>query len=80
MNIVSKWDKNEPFASLLAGSMEWWLLLPITLSVDDPRRLVRLFGLFTGLIWFFPAGVIWIFAVIPLLFLTLIEAFWKQPL
>jgi hypothetical protein len=79
MNTLFEWDKNEPFASLLAASFEWWLLLPITLSVDDPRRAVRLLGLFTELAWFFPAGVIWLFAAIPLLFLATIEAFWKQP-
>lgn len=58
--------------------IEYWMLLPLTLTMEHRNRWVRLLGLLWCFVWFLPAGIPWLFLTVPTLFAILIETTWKE--
>ena len=65
---------------LLFWSLEYWVAWPLTLTLGHKNRFVRLAGIPLFMLWILPAGIPWMFFVVPNLFAVLIESLWKERL
>jgi hypothetical protein len=63
---------------LLDWMMDWWLMLPLTVTMGHKNRFVRLVGIPWMLIWFLPTGIPFLILAGPVLFTIIGESTWKK--
>jgi hypothetical protein len=58
--------------------MDYWMVLPLTVTMGHNNPLIRVSGVLWMFLWFVPAGIPWMFLMVPVLFAILLESTWKE--